>query len=345
MTKQPLLLALCLSFTSMLSANTFTVNNNTPSPGQYTTILAAMTAAANGDTILVHGSPTTYFIGANITKSLTIIGTGHTPVKDNPLVSKLIFSGLSINASNVTLKGFALENGFYIQGSNVTISDCILIQVVIYYTVTGLVLRNNIFSTANYNAVWFEFVNPNATPNILIENNLFTAGVQIHGAGNAKDVTFKNNVFLGSSTSALNLIFSGTPDNWIFQNNIFWNRTIAPSAANSAFINNISYSPNGDANVPITNGGLNVGNINANPLLVTYSGGGIAAGQDLHLQPGSPGILAGSDGTDIGMYGSAIPHTDHGMPNIPVMQSMTITSGAVPVGGTIQVTVVSHVQN
>lgn len=343
MTKQSLLLALCLSITSMLSAATFTVNNNTPSPGQYTTILAAMTAAANGDTILVHGSPTTYFIGANITKSLTIIGTGHTPVKDNPLVSKLIFSGFSINASNVCLKGFVLENAISITGSNATVTDCILIQVVIY-NVTGLVLRNNIISYANYATV--QFVGSTiATPNIIIENNLFTAGTQIFGTSNAKGITFRNNVFLGSNSSASNLISAGTPDNWIFQNNIFWNISIAPSTTNSAFINNISYSPNGDANVPITNGGLNVGNINANPLFVTYSGGVIAAGQDLHLQPGSPGILAGSDGTDIGMYGSPTPHTDHGMPNIPVMQSMTITSGAVVPLGTIQVTFDSHIQN
>ncbi len=76
MNKQTFFLALFISITTMVSAATFTVNNNNPSPGQYTTILAAMNAAANGDVILVSGSPTVYSIGANITKSLTIIGTG-----------------------------------------------------------------------------------------------------------------------------------------------------------------------------------------------------------------------------------------------------------------------------
>ena len=105
MNKQVLFFALCISISTMVSASTFTVNNNNPSPGQYTTILAAMNAAVNGDVILVSGSPTTYSIGANIIKSLTIIGTGYAPIKDNPLVTRIAFSGLGIYASNVTIKG------------------------------------------------------------------------------------------------------------------------------------------------------------------------------------------------------------------------------------------------
>lgn len=346
MIKQFLTLVIFISLTSAVSATTFTVNNNAPSPGQYTTIGAAMSAAANGDTILVNGSLTTYSIGANISKALTILGTGHAPVKDNPLITKISFAGFFINTSNVTIKGVVLEGGTQILGSNVTISECKFLDEVYIFNITGLVLRNNIFSAPALGALYFTAQNSSVNANIIIENNLFTSGAQIYQPNLSKGVTVRNNVFLGSSTSPLNMIsLGGISDNWIFQNNIFWNVTVAPSTTNSAFINNISYSPNGDANVPITNGGLNVGNINADPQFFSYGGGGIAPGQNLRLQSGSPGFLAGTDGTDIGMYGTLTPHTDHGMPNIPVMQSMNITGGSVPVGGVIQVTFQSHIQN
>jgi hypothetical protein len=240
-----------------------------------------------------------------------------------------------------------LINGLLILGSNATISDCDILGAVIPYSAAGLVLRNNIFSAVSPTSILFAVAINNS--NILIENNLFTSGAKFHFDGNGSvvvtNVTVRNNVFLGSSASSANLINAGSPTNWSFQNNIFWNIAIAPSSTNSAFINNIAYSPNGAINIPITNGGMNVGNINADPQFVNYSGGGYSSAHNYRLQAASLGHLAGTDGTDIGAFGGATPHTDHGMPNIPVMKVMNITGGAVPVGGTIQVTFQSTIQN
>jgi hypothetical protein len=111
MNKQTFFLALFLCMNIMLSAATFTVNNNNPSPGQYTTIDAAMSAAANGDVILINGSPNTYFF-SNVTKSLTFIGAGYAPVKDNPLqtkVSNTTGNPYAVLAPNVNLKGSPLK--------------------------------------------------------------------------------------------------------------------------------------------------------------------------------------------------------------------------------------------
>jgi hypothetical protein len=347
MNKQVLFLALFISITSMVSAATFTVNNNNPSPGQYTTIDAAMSAAADGDVILINGSPTTYQLGiyVSITKSLTFIGTGYYPEKDNLLTSNFSFYGGGISAPNVTFKGITfVSSDVDVRSANVTISECYFASNVHLriQDITGLTLRNNLFAYANYYAVYFVAPISSTTPNIVLENNVFQAGAQFYEAQNCRNVIIRNNVFLGNG--ALNCASSGSWTNTVLQNNIFWNVFIG-STINTALLNNISYSPSADPSVSITNGGMNVGNINANPQFINYSGGGYATTHNYRLQATSPGHLAGTDGTDIGAFGGATPHTDHGMPNIPVMKVMNITGGAVPVGGTIQVTFQSTIQN
>jgi hypothetical protein len=340
MNKQVLFLALFISISAMVHAATFTVNNNNPSPGQYTTIDAAMSAAADGDVILISGSPTAYSTGSAISKSLTFIGTGYNPTKDNPLTSNITFGGY-IAASNVTFKGIVFTNVVDVRGSNLTISECNISSLYIY-DVTGLQVRNNLFSLGNYVSVYFVAAISSLTPNIIFENNVFNAGCQFYESQNGKKIIIRNNVFLGNGP--LNCASSGSWTNAVFQNNIFWNVFIG-SSINSVFLNNISYSPSANASVSITNGGMNVGNINADPQFVNYSGGGFSTAHNYRLQAASLGHLAGTDGTDIGAFGGATPHTDHGMPNIPVMKVMNITGGAVPIGGTIQVTFQSTIQN
>jgi hypothetical protein len=217
-----------------------------------------------------------------------------------------------------------------IQGVNITISECNFVSnLYLNINATGFTARNNVFSYIGSNSIWFTEGGGNGAK---FENNIFNAGAQLspqYNSSIATGVTMRNNVFLGGggATNLTNNAFIS----WIFQNNIFWNVAAIPLGTNSIYINNISYSPNGATNVPIPNGGLNVGNINANPQFINYNGGGYTTALNLRLQAASLGILAGTDGTDIGAYGGAIPHTDHGMPNIPVMKVMNITAGTVPI--------------
>lgn len=343
MNKQTFFIALFLCMNLVLSAATLTVNNNNPSPGQYTTIDAAMAAAANGDIILVNGSPTTYNCGA-ITKSLTFIGTGYSPIKDNPLLSNVAFNGNSVAAPNVTFKGIVFLGTVNVNGNNIVISNCFFNtgRLVMNASATGLIARNNVFYFSDIATIYFNGGGSNA----LFENNIFSSGARMYLGTITSGVILRNNTFLASS--AANLIGGGSvydPLNWTFQNNIFWNVAIATATPSSTFLNNISYSPEGNTSVPIVNGGLNVGNINANPQFINYGGGVFTHAHNYRLQATSLGHLAGTDGTDIGAHGGATPRSDHGMPNIPVMKVMNITAGAVPVGGTIQVTFQSDIQN
>ena len=63
---------------SMSYADIITVSNNPDSPGQYTSLPAAIAAASVGDTILVSGSPTNYG-SITINKKLTLFGSGYDP--------------------------------------------------------------------------------------------------------------------------------------------------------------------------------------------------------------------------------------------------------------------------
>jgi hypothetical protein len=80
---------LCIALFAMnASATVRTVSNNANSPGQFTDMQAAIDASTNGDTIYVHGSPTTYG-NIYLNRSLTVIGPGYNPKKDLPLTASM----------------------------------------------------------------------------------------------------------------------------------------------------------------------------------------------------------------------------------------------------------------
>ena len=53
---------------------------------------------------------------------------------------------------------------------------------------------------------------------------------------------------------------------------------------------------------------------------------------DLHLLPGSPGVGAGSDGTDIGIYGTGSPWKPGNVPYNPHFRSANIAGATNPNG-------------
>lgn len=92
------ILSLSLSLTSF--AGVITCSNNPNSPGQYTSLQDAIDNANAGDTILVHGSGTSY---GNITlnsKALTFIGAGiNQPSSDISQLGRVQIYRLSASVS------------------------------------------------------------------------------------------------------------------------------------------------------------------------------------------------------------------------------------------------------
>ncbi len=154
MKKIYLLLHLCFICGFYASATQRTVNNNNPSPGTYSTIQAAVTAASNGDTLLIAGSPTNYGT-VTLNKKLTLIGPGYNPQKQNPQVS---FLG-TLDINSVLANGSSIM-GIYFTGSinlsinalaNLTIKRNFFGSSGVYFyatdTVNNIQISENIFST------------------------------------------------------------------------------------------------------------------------------------------------------------------------------------------------------
>ncbi len=151
----------------------------------------------------------------------------------------------------------------------------------------------------------------------------------------------------------------------IVANNIFYCTTataFALVAKNSIFSNNIMY---GELTPFVatdfsTNGNSSVNNqINISPLFITpiafntffnYTHTSPASGPfaDFHLQAGSPAIGAGTDGTDLGIYGGSTPWRDgsttdsryryYPLPDaVPVITGVTVQNPVVNEGGNLQI--------
>ncbi|HMJ70334.1 MAG TPA: hypothetical protein VK508_15625 [Cyclobacteriaceae bacterium] len=102
-------------------ATVHTLCNMPYSPGQHTTFSAAHAAAAAGDTIYVHGSHFNYG-NISVNKPLVIIGTGHNPDKQSPLVS--LFETITVSSSNVQLIGLSFARLGSSFTSNVQVKKC-----------------------------------------------------------------------------------------------------------------------------------------------------------------------------------------------------------------------------
>jgi hypothetical protein len=126
--------------------------------------------------------------------------------------------------------------------------------------------------------------------------------------------------------------------NATIQNNIFYRADPTQYTSGCAFNHNISYNPSGT----FTN--LNgTGNFdNTNPQFVNFPSGGDYFNwtHNYDLSPSSPGNNAGTDGTDIGIYGGTFPVNPYGETyNMPVIRQMNITNTNVPQNGNVNVKV------
>jgi hypothetical protein len=253
--------AASLLIAASTSATVRTVDNNANSPGQYTTLSAAITASSPGDSIYISGSNTSYG-SVTINKRLTIFGTGYNPAKQIPLVSTvgtitldtvISVSGASgtriygITSSNLTdnygAKNVTVER-VYFNGSSVTLAA----------NTSGFILRNNVF---NGNIYLYQ------ATNILIENNLIYSGAIHYSA--QPTIIINHNVFLAPAASSIALYQISFAT---ITNNIFWGLTpLGSSVTNNTFNNNLTFQTSNDV-IP---GPSNLGNgnlVTTNPQFV-----------------------------------------------------------------------------
>lgn len=338
--KKILFISVICSLSLFASAKVITVNNNTNSPGQYSSLQQAIDSASAGDTIYVHGSATSYG-NVSVKKRLFFFGTGNKPNKSNVLVSEAgniqldTLAGVS-GASGTKIIGFKLNSvkGYTGPGGtkNVLVSRNYFISggTKVNVTGSGWILENNILYPST--------IDLNNNSNVIVRNNIFNDSYLT--ASNQPTVLISNNVFLGNGSALTSVT------NALVANNIFYGATPNGTGVNNnTFSNNISYQTTNDTMPYGTNAGS--GNLyGQNPLFTNVPASAFNYGYDFTLSATSPGKNAGTDATDIGIFGGVAPFVDMtGTPAIPQVKTLTILNPVISVGDSLQVIIKAKKQN
>jgi hypothetical protein len=317
-----------------------TVSNTVNSPGQFTSLQAAINAASPGDTIYVSGSPASYG-NAEIFKRLTLIGAGYNPNNQ--------FQFPSTTGTIKLRMGTAMEGNT--NPSETEITGLIISTLQAENNINGIVLnRNEILSSINfyYNIVVKDWVIKNniindiqyasKVTNFVIHNNIFKG--RLHEF-NSPTISISNNIFT-FKTGAHAFVMDNV-NYAIVTNNIYYGKT-TDKCNYCTFNNNISFGSTYTTFKYANNTGEN--NLeNINPLFVHVPETDYKADHDYHLQSASQGKNKGTDGKDIGIYGGMFPFPGGAnrpwqtspMPAVPQVVKMNVKNSVLPVNGTLQV--------
>jgi len=343
------ILTLALIFSFNASATVLIANNNGTSPGQYTTLQGAIDAANDGDTI--HIQPSNFIYDGNneqnpitLNKSLTIIGIGYNPIKDMAFPSRIAglrFSGTActqgVNLIGLQFLGLHMACGQPIH--NLHLTHC-------KFSALGGTYESNCFSSVGYynctmTNCLIAGIGLGTVDNFVVTNCVFTDFYQHFGSGT--NVIVRNCLFINNTNGWTGAGVHGT--NVTFENNIFYQLGPAvsngPGLNNCVLNNNITYLTFNDGYTAYGSGNaLNNNIISQDPLFVNYSAptAQYSVIYNYRLQDLSPGNNAGTDGTDIGIYGGTNPWSETGEhPNLPVVRSVNIDNSVVPSQGTLNV--------
>ncbi|MDB5282797.1 MAG: hypothetical protein JWO06_1872 [Bacteroidota bacterium] len=307
-----------------------TVSNNTNSPGQFTTFAAAQSAANDGDTILIHGSPFNYNT-FSVSKRLVLIGTGHNPQKQAPLKSTVDYINLYTGSLGTKIIGLDL---YMIHTMNQHIDSIEIVLCKLSYQISidqslcnAWLIDGNVFLYTGDN-----ISGACSQAGHLIRNNLFNGPISNFGNCQSNYHYIMNNIFLYSGNAF------GNDFNFYIYNNIFYRAN--PTGASATYSNNISYQC-GNNNFP--NG---VNQTNVDPKFVNFPSGGayFDYSYDFNLLSGSPAKSAGNDGTDLGAYGGTGDFEQNGMPHNPQLTEFNISNPTIISGGTLNVNFKSKIR-
>lgn len=303
--KNLLILLLMLAGQSVLAQEVWVANNNFNAPTGthiFSTIQAAVDAAAAGDVVQVQPSPNTYG-NASIDKQLTLMGIGFNVDKDIPLQSMMGSITLTNNLDNTSD-----ADGTIIKGLNFTILypgfntgpaytlDNILVRncqlqyiysqnVSSYSGVTNLEVRD-CYLTASVSGYSIYFADK--LSNAIIRNNLLADGIAItYSFGPASNIITNNIIYggiyvnvAGSNTTILNnnfiassggdAAFNSQLQDCIIANNIFYGMTPSMATGGSSstefqrnvFTNNLVFSTGNNLMPPTGGGSGNSGSSN-----------------------------------------------------------------------------------
>jgi len=354
--KKILLTTICLLvFYVFTYSQIRTVSNALNSPGQYHSLQTAIDSANTGDTIYVHAGS---YGGITVNKKLTFIGPGFNAQGQFTTSASISIIYLDRVVPTTTATGskfIGLDIGYIntkpseqFQIDSILINRCRFTSNA-YTQVLGnnWTFINNLFQWQNAPSGSLFINNYN---NILLENNIFTSAagtIQIQNS-NKSTVFFINNLFTGHYDLAAEFTLLSNAN---FSNNIFFGKSPA-SAVNCDFANNIIYG-----NLTFTqlqNGSNGIYNIFSDPQFnsvpIDNSMYQFSYSNDYRLKSTSPGKGAGTDATDIGIFGGQYPmplnnNKITGEPPIPQIYYMFIQNSVIDPSTPLNVTIKARKMN
>lgn len=327
------------------------VNNNTNAPdggNVYTVLQDAVDAANAGDIIHVVPSNSNYG-STTITKKLSIYGIGFNPDKELPQLSEvldIIFEEGEIEGSpsGSRIEGLSIRSVSFRDNLNdLTIRNNIIrVEISSHFSsdlIEELQIVNNVFNKSSSSNPQIDLSRSTVQKNTVIANNIFSSNTRSIAAENF--TLIQNNLFLGNG----DINTFGILEDCIVANNIFFG--MRPSSNTSRFERNI-FNNNltvGNDNNSFPINGSNTGSNNLegiNPQFISLSASSNSwdFNWDPGLQQGSPAIGAGSDGTDIGLFGGSLPFNSlyTGGTPLPLIHVLN-TNGTIQPGQDLQINV------
>jgi hypothetical protein len=313
-----------------LFAATRTVSNRPGDLAEFTSIQAAVDASADGDILLITGSATSYN-DVTINKRLTLIGPGANPNFNG---------GVSANITTLTFGNSQASNsvllGLDIGNVNIAVADCDNVQVkrtkvnYLYHfgSDQNRIPQNWLIEECYFNGSGiYNYVNDITTANWNIINSYIYGSITMNGS------IFSNNVFFSFGGN----VFTGRSH--VITNSIFM--TVSLGGLTESSIANSIFNTNPNINLASNSSSGNF--FETDPLFVQFSWFDLY-NSDLSLQSGSVGINAGTDGTDIGLFGGK-GFLVSGLPGIPQVESLVILNPNVPQNGTLNIKVDGKANN
>lgn len=314
-----------------LQATVLTVSNSPEGGAQYSSLSAAYSAAAAGDTLYLEGTNISYTAPSRFDKPLTFIGSGHLTTANNykrTIINRHATIEIRSGASNSNFLGIIFYRDLSMNGANnIYFSSCRFESYLTIYSGYSAFISRCAFSRDNA-------ININAGGDLTLQNSVLDGSIQDNNLSNTTIID--HCIFLTSAGNAALNIDGGTVKNSIFVNT---KNIVDANASGISFLNNILVQ---DTTVPSSSGHTGSGNLtNTDPLFVNYTSGQLFSGNhNYDVQAGSPAINAATDGTNIGVHGGALGFTETGeVQTTPYMRVLLINNTSVAPNGTIQVQV------
>lgn len=296
---------------------------------------SAISHAQSGDTIYIPGG--SFNLNKYINKRLHIVGVGYNA--DSSAATNYTFISSPLNliagADGGSICGISLPNGVKFGNtsysgcpSNYTISKCYVGSICSwgsysyqYSPVNNTFIENiidNVLFAGGQSNIFFNNIINSITDigsyNVL-KNNVFLAA-NWPLSSRLTNSNIDNNIFIG--TSSFNVGYSS----YDFANNVI---------NNNLFVDNISF-PFNSSNI----GSNNIVNQTQSSIFINQTGSVFNYSHDYHLKSTCPGKNAGTDGTDIGIYGGSYPWKEGSIPFNPHIQykkinAKTNSNGTLPV--------------